>query len=720
MSPRSRTVIAAVGVLIVAVAIAVPSEPASGGGRTLAAWWTSVAGAALLLAAAVGVSARVAALGAVLVLGSAAQLALTKPTWLQYIRMRPHELAAETMPLAVALLAVQAFFVVRCGFRERRRWSNGWRAIIERRHWPFLATVFVFAAAHATLVYPHRGESKYLAFWALQLVAAAALFVLDLSNLLLIGDALPDRLLARGKELVRNRICVPGDDGPPRAWDRIVLPVCAVTVTVVCLVLSAGVLERVPHVPDGVAYLIQARDMAAGELSRAAPVEPDAFRVYLVDHRDDRLFAVTNPGWPAVLSVGVAIGAPWIVNPILAGLCVLLFHRLVRLCGNRGRANAMTLLLACSPWFLWLGASFMTHTATLAFALAGAVVLAGVRGRPLDFALAFAGGCAMGMVFLIRPLDGLLAGSAAALAFAVRGAGSRPRRALVLGIWGLGCVAVGSLLLRFNHLLTGDFLETPINRYLAELWYPGTNALGFGPRIGNTPEPWGPLDPIPGHGWRDVLLNTNQNLYNLNFELLGWCVGSLSLIVIRFLRPGWSAPDRWMAWSLVVFCAAYALYWFSGGPDFGPRYWFLMIGPCLWLTLSGARELAVVLAERTFVEDSASRLTVMIGILVLISLTVFMPWRAVAKYSGYRGFHSGYRALAADGSLDDAIVFVETPEDVDFGCALILNEPGFPGGAPVFARDLGASSRAAIAAAFPDRRVVRVRGRAAGGVAIRD
>lgn len=710
MSRRMRAAVGVLGVFLFGGAALVPTEPIAGGGRTLEAWWGMALAAAVIVAAILGASRRSSLMGALLVLGSAGQLALTKPTWLQYVRLRPHELLSGTLPLACGLVLLHLVVVLRVGLRERRRWGNGWSVIVRPRHLPFLGLLFAFAAAHATLIYPHRGDPKYLVFWALQLVAAAFFFVLDLATVLLIGDALAERSLARGKEFLRDRLRVPGDDGPPRGWDRRIAPITSLLVVLVCGGLSYGVLDGVPHVPDGIAYRIQAKALAAGTLSEPAPVEAEAFRVYLIDHRDDRLFVVTNPGWPAILALGEKIGWPWLVNPLLAGLCIVLLHRLAGRLGDHGRATALMLLLACSPWFLWLGASFMTHVATLAFALAGGLALAEMKGRWADFPLAFFGGCAMGVVFVIRPLDGLLIGGAAMAAFLVHGHGAARRRWGIAAIFGLGCVASGAMLFLFNHALTGSWMETPINRYLAELWYPGTNALGFGPEIGNTPNPWGPLDPLRGHGWLDVLLNTNQNIYNLNYELFGWGVGSLCLIVVRFLRPGWSVVDRWMAWFLLVCAGAYNLYWFSGGPDFGPRYWFLMIVPCLWLSLSGAREMATVLRERTFVEDAASRLTVMLAVLGVVSLLVFMPWRACAKYDGYRGFHGRYRDMAADGSLDDALVFIETDEEIDFGCALMLNEPGLPVGRPIFARDLGRASRDALSRAFPDRRVVRLRG----------
>ena len=48
---------------------------------------------------------------------------------------------------------------------------------------------------------------------------------------------------------------------------------------------------------------------------------------------------------------------------------------------------------------------------------------------------------------------------------------------------------------------------------------------------------------MAGHGVWDVLYNANQNLYNLNYELLGWCSGSLLpfAALLAFRRRLWAS-----------------------------------------------------------------------------------------------------------------------------------------------------------------------------------
>src|SRR5690606_10366434 len=130
-----------------------------------------------------------------------------------------------------------------------------------------------------------------------------------------------------------------------------------------------------PHVPDEVIYLYHARYFAAGMLTMPAPPVPEAFNIDLMTYEPTRWYSPVPPGWPAALSVGVLLGAPWLVNPVLNALNVLLASMLLHAVYDRRTARLAVLLLAVSPWFLFMGMNFMTHTFTLTCALAAAVAV---------------------------------------------------------------------------------------------------------------------------------------------------------------------------------------------------------------------------------------------------------------------------------------------------------------------------------------------------------
>ena len=80
-----------------------------------------------------------------------------------------------------------------------------------------------------------------------------------------------------------------------------------------------------------------------------------------------------------MLAIGVYLGAPWLVNPILSGLSVLLVYLLVWNMYDRVTARLSLMLLATSPWFLFLGMSYMTHIFSLVAPLGAAVAACKLR-----------------------------------------------------------------------------------------------------------------------------------------------------------------------------------------------------------------------------------------------------------------------------------------------------------------------------------------------------
>ena len=52
------------------------------------------------------------------------------------------------------------------------------------------------------------------------------------------------------------------------------------------------------------------------------PPVPDAFDFYLMGTGSKGWYSIVEPGWPAVLAIGMWLGVPWLVNPLLAGLNV--------------------------------------------------------------------------------------------------------------------------------------------------------------------------------------------------------------------------------------------------------------------------------------------------------------------------------------------------------------------------------------------------------------
>lgn len=598
----------------------------------------------------------------------------------QHVRVPfPVHRAAEAV--AVGILVVQVVLVAIGLARERERLVRWWAALPPGR-WLLLGVVLL--ALSATV-------SRSPGFYAAELLAAFGLQLLGLGNLVLVALTFAPADLDRLRHLLARRL--DGARGDRTPW------LAALWVTGVAAGLAFWSYQRHPHVPDEVGYLYHAKYFAAGLLSMPAPPVREAFDLAMMTIRGDHWYGIFPPAWPAVLALGVRVGAPWLVNPLLAGLNALLLYRLTRGLFGRDTARKVTLLYAASPWVLFMAMSFMAHTVTLTFALVAALGV--VRARQQSdrwWIWAGVAGVGVGLVSLVRPLDGVIAALALGLWLLWPG---RLRGFLAVTVMAVVTAGTASLQLAYNRQVTGDALRFPVSEYMDAVHGPGTNALGFGANRGAG---WTGLDPFPGHGPVDVVVNANLNLTVTNVELFGWMTASLALLAFLFLSGGAKRAD-WVALGMSgIVIAVLSLYWFSGGPDFGARYWFLVLVPWLLLSVRGWDRLAAWI-ERAGLQHARGRVAVGIGVAVCGAMLLFVPWRAVDKYRHYRSMEPGMRTLVEGDRLDGGLVLVRGNRFPDYMSAAIYNRVGFPDRWPVIAYAASDQTVRDVVRAFPARPV---------------
>ncbi len=493
------------------------------------------------------------------------------------------------------------------------------------------------------------------------------------------------------------------DDESSAQGDRAFVWRAALLATVIAAALNVLAYERYPHIPDEVVYLHQAKYFAEGRLSLPAPVVPAAFDVDLMEYEPTRWYSPVPPGWPAVLAIGAWAHAPWLVNPLLSGLNVLLTFSLIRSLYGRRAARASAGLLAVSPWFLFLGMSFMTHQLTLTASLAAAVGI--VRARESHgFLWGLLAGVGVGVTSLIRPLDGVIVGALIAL-WALGVGGARLRVTALAGL-ALGTFLIGALVFPYNRMLTGDPLKFPINAYADKHYAPNANAYGFGPDRGLG---WA-IDPNPGHSPTDAVINTNLNIAGINTDLFGWPTGSVLLIVWLACSGAWRRQDFVMAAVVVAFVAAYFPYYFSGGPDFGARYWYPVIVPLVALSVRGLQVL-----ER----EAGARVWVAVAAMSVMSVVSYLPWRGTDKYYQYRGMRADIRQLASQNSFADDLVLVRGNRFPDYASAFALNPVDLTAPVAIYAWDQDAQTRAQVLHEYSTRRVWLVDGPSVTGAGFR-
>ena len=618
--------------------------------------------------------------------GTSAQLGLTDPEWFGSLQLRPSAFAL----LCFAVIAVQGGIVAAIlltGGRLKAMWT-GARALGQGRVLALFLLLFCSTAAPMGFLQ----LQKYARF-AAEAVVDASFLALNCATLIAIAMLLPRSWL----ELAARRVdAILSTSSKRLPW------LAALWVFAATLFLNLEAFDRLPRT-DEVHYLFQAKTFALGHLYALAPggAMDGALQPGIIMFVDGKWFSMFPPGWPAALAVGVALGVPCLVNPLIAALTVPVSHAFASRWASPRIAVMTTLLLAVSPWFLGMGASMFSHPLTLLLLLSAWLLML-TEGRRRPFAW-FAAGCLLGGLFLTRPVDGLVVGVLTGL-WAI----TRVDLKTVAGwtsiiAYGAGCAVVGSFIFFYNYTLTGDALQTPINLFFDTAWHPGANRLGFGSDVGS-PDYWGGLDIWPGHSPLEALVEAQFNLKALNVELLGWSIGSLVLIYAHLLWGRLRRADWCMLAVIAGIIGAYALYWFNGAFDIGPRYWFLLIWPVIFLSARGLQTSSTLMGHAA-IADGRERVAVLALLLSMAALFSFLPWRATGRYWGGRGAHSVYRDFAASWPAGNALFFVKG-SGPDYANAFALNSPDLTG--PIFLRDQGDAANARVIARYPARRAYMI------------
>jgi len=281
--------------------------------------------------------------------------------------------------------------------------------------------------------------------------------------------------------------------------DRHVLPLVCALGLAASLFACFVILNPLPHVADSYSYLFQAKVFASGKLFAADPGLA-AFDIPWTVKHQGRGFSQYSPGWPLLLALGVLAHAPALVNPLAGLLSYIVIFLLVQEMAGRRYAKLAVLFCLLSPFYLFLSASFMSHTSFLLFSSLSAFCF--VRGMMRSsYRWTALAGFPAGFALLIRPADGLVMWLAMSAYFLFK------KRRRSIGPIASTLVGVGTgvlVLLVYNRLLVGQWFVSPFSMMGS------VNQYGFGPGIGD-PE-WGDNFDAPGHTpWRS-LLNLNLNL----------------------------------------------------------------------------------------------------------------------------------------------------------------------------------------------------------------
>jgi len=285
------------------------------------------------------------------------------------------------------------------------------------------------------------------------------------------------------------------------------LPVitCALFVFIITNILSYFVFSHIPHIHDEICYLFQAKIFKSGQLYAPSPPCSEFFDFpHMINN--GRWYSQYPPGYPFLLLLGLLIGAPWIINPIIASLSIIAFYFLGKEIYSAKVGVLASFLGSVSIWFLLMSSSMLSHTSSLFFTSLFLLFTFRSLKNPslLNGSLM---GLFLGFALLIRPFNAVLFSIPFCAYYFFYFLKSPKKRLVNFAGFSVAITTCISLLLIYNYLTNGNpFLMGYVVCY-------GKKVL---PGFGNSPYP------ELVHTWMNGVNNIIEYIKHLNKYLFGW------------------------------------------------------------------------------------------------------------------------------------------------------------------------------------------------------
>jgi len=403
-----------------------------------------------------------------------------------------------------------------------------------------------------------------------------------------------------------------------------------------------------PSTGDEFSQLFQARLLAGGHLSARSESPSEFFSTLEMLDAHGQWFSQFPIGGPALLTIGVWLHAPFVVNPILAGIAAVAVYRFVAATTDELLARVSAALFCLSPFVLFMAGSEMNHVGTLTFLWTAVAAIpcwlkpdqgaraAGVRAAGVI-------GAALGLAATIRPYDAALVGVVVVI-FQLRAASRDASLAKSLIVEVIAGAIPVALLLATNWATIGD----PFT-----FGYDALNGPGHRPGFHITPMGY---EHTPTRG----IYLISAYLMKLDLGLFGWPVPALLLVAAALvLQRRATSWDILMNGILLLVLAGYAAYWFEGY-FVGPRFLYTIIPIAIVYTA----RFPILARERLRVPALRAAVALLLPICILAAWA--MP-ASIEKFFGVQAQADTYhrasvgaaiaRAVEASGARN-ALVFI--------------------------------------------------------------
>jgi hypothetical protein len=457
------------------------------------------------------------------------------------------------------------------------------------------------------------------------------------------------------------------------------------------LFINISLLDGIPHVPDDAAYLFMAKSLTSGKIITDIPVPPafvDFFPGILTVERGTWLFQYPL-GHPLLLSVGVLLGFPNAIPPLIGVGNILLLFLIARTLYQSVEKYFVIILPIISPFFLENAASFMSHNTAALYALSAFYFLIRHTKDPTRPLFIILTGSFLGLLLNTRPLTALPFIAIASLVLIICHKKLALRPLLLLGgslgifitLWGI-----------YNLITTGNALHSQ--------YYVMNQGL-FG--VGQPTEALTAFLTERFFNLRILFHNLIPMLFNLPF------VFTFGFILIPFLLR------RAVFWDYIFMLILFSLpfcYFFYNGTFlmYGPRFWY-EITPFFFLLTARGLAIMYLLRPRMLLLVFLMLIAISqgrwFGFLPTTDPDYFSP-RQLSRLKGFNFTDDRIIEKLRKENIQNAVVFV-----ADCGGHWWCYGSVFPQNKPdlssdiVYLKDLG-TENTSVMRSFPTRSFYRI------------
>lgn len=229
--------------------------------------------------------------------------------------------------------------------------------------------------------------------------------------------------------------------------DRILFFVLPITLFLWSLIYAWKYLQFVPQPDDGIHYVWLSKLLLQGRVYMELPEFNEHFQCNFITVHDGKFVSVFLPGFSLVMAPFTALGVPWLLNPILAGVNTYLVGKHALKLRDMTAAFTAMMLFVFSSVHIFHGALYFPHHFGLFIVLLSTYII--VHGKSSTGNIAIAGAL-VAYTLLVRPQNAVYVYAGFFVYFIL----FKKFRSLI--VFTLPFLFFGGILMTYNWFFTGD------------------------------------------------------------------------------------------------------------------------------------------------------------------------------------------------------------------------------------------------------------------------